>query len=187
MFVFLKANAQLFEASQLLLNEDGTVKPYKELASEFDRLNVLYNQTYLEAEYQFAINSSEMAAKWYELGTSERYNLQYRTASDDRVRDSHKALHDITLPKEDAFWNSFYPPNGWRCRCTVVEVLKDKYEASESDKSIKAGEKATIEIGKDGKNRLEIFRFNPGKEEKLMPPKHPYNKVAGAKEVKDGN
>lgn len=187
LFGGLKANAQLFEASQLLLNEDGTVKPYKELASEFDRLNVLYNQTYLEAEYQFAINSSEMAAKWSELGTSERYNLQYRTASDDRVRDSHKALHDITLPKEDAFWNSFYPPNGWRCRCTVVEVLKDKYEASESDKSIKAGEKATTEIGKDGKNRLEIFRFNPGKEQKLMPPKHPYNKVAGANKVKDGN
>lgn len=184
LFGGLKANAQLFEASQLLLNEDGTIKPYKELAGEFDRLNVLYNQTYLEAEYQFAINSSEMAAKWSELGTSERYSLQYRTADDTRVRDTHKSLHNVTLPKEDPFWNSFYPPNGWRCRCTVVEVLKDKYEASESDKSIKAGEKATTEIGKDGKNRLEIFRFNPGKEQKLMPPKHPYNKVKGVKEIK---
>jgi SPP1 gp7 family putative phage head morphogenesis protein len=184
LFGSLKANAQLFEASQLLLNEDGTIKPYKELAGEFDRLNVLYNQTYLESEYQFAINSSEMAAKWSELGSSNRYMLQYRTADDTRVRDTHKSLHNVTLPKEDPFWNSFYPPNGWRCRCTVVEVLKDKYEASESDKSIKAGEKATTEIGKDGKNRLEIFRFNPGKEQKLMPPKHPYNKVAGANNVK---
>lgn len=185
LFGSLKANAQLFEASQLLLNEDGTLKPFKELESEFERLNVLYNQTYLEAEYQFAVNSSQMAAKWSELGSSDRYMLQYRTADDTRVRDTHKSLHNVTLPKEDPFWNSFYPPNGWRCRCTAVEVLKDKYEVSDSDKSIKEGNKATTEIGKDGKNRLEIFRFNPGKEKKLMPPKNPYNKVPGAKAVKE--
>jgi len=106
----------------------------------------LYNKTYLESEYQFAVSSSQMASKWSELGSSQRYNLQYRTAGDDRVRDSHKVLHDITLPKEDVFWNSFYPPNGWKCRCTVVEVLKDKYEISNSETATKAGEKATTEI-----------------------------------------
>lgn len=31
---------------------------------------------------------------------------------------------------------------------------------------------------------MEIFRFNPGAEQKLFPPKHPYNKVKGADEVK---
>lgn len=70
------------------------------------------------------------------------------------------------------------------CRCTAAEVRKSQYEPSNAADSLKKGETATTEIGKNGKNRLEIFRFNPGKNQVLFPPKHPYNKVAGAKEVK---
>ena len=47
-----------------------------------------------------------------------------------------------------------------------------------------AGEKATTKLNKDGKNTLDIFRFNPGKKGVVFPPKHPYNKVAGADKVK---
>lgn len=180
----LKANAQLFEASKLLLKDDGSLKSFSELSNDFDKLNIQYNQNYLDSEYQFAVSSSQSAAKWLDYGSSDRYNLQYRTAQDDRVRAAHRALAEITLPKEDAFWASYMPPNGFKCRCTTVEVLKDKYDVSDSEKAIAAGEKATTEIGKDGKNRLEIFRFNPGAEKVVFPPKHPYNKVVGAKEVK---
>lgn len=183
LFGSLKANAQLFEASKLLLNSDGRLKPFSEVSKAFNNLNLNYNQNYLEAEYEFAVASSQMAAQWSQLGSSDRYNLQYRTAKDERVRASHQTLADITLPKEDAFWSSFYPPNGWRCRCTAVEVLKDKYEVSSSEVAIKAGEKATTEIGKDGKNRLEIFRFNPGQKQVVFPPTHPYTKVKGANVV----
>lgn len=179
LFGSLKANAQLFEASKLLLNTDGRLKPFSEVSKDFDKLNVNYNQNYLEAEYEFAVASSQAAAQWANLA-GDRYNLQYRTAQDERVRASHQALADITLPKEDPFWNSFYPPNGWRCRCVAVEVLKGKYDESDSDKAIAAGEKATTEIGKDGKNRLEIFRFNPGVQKVVFPPAHPYGKVKGA-------
>lgn len=73
------------------------------------------------------------------------------------------------------------------CRCTTVEVLKDKYEGDgylkDSEKAIAKGEAATTQLGKDGKNRLEIFRFNPGADKVVFPPAHPYGKVAGAKEV----
>lgn len=184
LFGGLKANAQLFEASQLLLNSDGTLKPFKELSNQFEKLNVQYNQNYLEAEYQFAVTSSQMAAQWLEFGTEDRYNLQYRTAKDERVRASHQKLADITLPKTDAFWISYYPPNGWNCRCTVAEVLKDKYDKSDSADSIAKGEAATTEIGKNGKNRLEMFRFNPGMQKIVFPPKHTYSKVKGAGTVK---
>lgn len=183
LFGSLKTNAQLFEASKLLLNNDGKLKPFSEVSKDFDKLNVNYNQNYLEAEYEFAVASSQAAAQWE--NTNSRYNLQYRTAQDERVRASHQALADITLPKEDPFWSSFYPPNGWRCRCVAVEVLKGKYDESDSGTAITAGEKATTEIGKDGKNRLEIFRFNPGAQKVVFPPEHPYGKVKGAAKAKE--
>ncbi|MEB3380709.1 phage minor head protein, partial [Flavobacterium psychrophilum] len=171
LFGGLKTHAQLFEASKLLLDENGNLKPFNQLSNEFDKLNVTYNKNYLEAEYEFAVGSSQMASKWAEFSDNDRYYLQYRTAGDNRVRQDHEKLNETTLPKSDPFWGSYTPPNGWNCRCTIIEVLKDKYPLSDSEKSIKAGEAATTQIGKDGKNRLEIFRFNPGADKKLFPPK----------------
>jgi SPP1 gp7 family putative phage head morphogenesis protein len=184
LFGGLKAHAQLFEASKLLLDDKGNLKPFDQLSHEFDKLNITYNKNYLESEYEFAVGSSQMASKWGEFSSSERFMLQYRTAGDNRVRPEHEALNTITLLKEDPFWNHYTPPNGWNCRCTVVEVLKDKFPESDSEKSIKAGETATYQEGKDGKNRLEIFRFNPGAQKVVFPPAHPYTKVAGANVVK---
>lgn len=184
LFGSLRTHAQLFEASSLLIDKEGNIKPYSQLENELNKLNVNYNNNYLSAEYDMAIGSSLMASKWADFSDNDRYWLQYRTAQDKRVRKSHQDLANITLPKSDPFWNQFFPPNGWRCRCTTVQVLKDKYDASNSAEAKKLGEEATSEIGKNGKNRLEIFRFNAGKQQVAFPPKHPFNQVKGAKEVK---
>lgn len=180
-FIFsgLKTHAQLFEASRLLLNQDNKMKSFSEFSKDIKKIKEDYNQNYLEAEYQFAVSSAQSAANWANI--SDDYDLQYRTANDDKVRASHAILHNITLPASDAFWISFYPPNGWRCRCTAAQVRKGKYEQSDSKKSIANGEKATTQIDKDGKNKLAIFRFNPGMTKKVFPPEHPYTKVKGAK------
>lgn len=185
-FIFsgLKTHAQLLEASTLLMDKEGKIRSFEQFTQDFNKINQNYNQHYLEAEWQFAISSSQSVANWAKINPEGRYNLQYRTANDDRVRDNHRTLQDTTLPPDDPFWMLYYPPNGWRCRCTVVEVLKSKYEVSDPQKALEQGEKATTQIGANGKNKLEIFRFNPGAEQKLFPPKHPYNKVKGAEEVK---
>ena len=52
-----------------------------------------------------------MASHWAEYATHKEYtNLQYHTALDDKVRESHAALEGITLPYEDPFWNTAFPP-----------------------------------------------------------------------------
>jgi hypothetical protein len=183
LFSGLKAHAQLFEASRLLLDENGALKPYNAFARDFNKINKGYNQTYLNTEYGYAVSAAQMAGKWAGFSNGDRYDLQYRTAGDNHVRDSHAKLNRITLPKSDPFWDMYYAPNGWNCRCNVVEVLKDKYEQSNSADAMAAGEKATTKIGKNGENKLEIFRFNPGKQQVIFPPDHPYKKVIGAKTV----
>lgn len=180
-FGTLRTHAQLFEANTLLLNRDGKIKSLAQLEHELDKLNITYNNNYIEAERQFAVSSSISADRWSKV--SDRYNLQYRTVNDDKVRDEHRVLHDIVLPVDDEFWKQYYPPNGWRCRCVAVQVRKSKYPVSDSAKAIEAGDKATSQIGKDGKNRLEIFRFNPGTSLKLMPPEHPYYKIEGSQSL----
>jgi len=110
-----------------------------------------------------------MAVKWKEWEkNADRYDLQYRTANDNRVREEHAALDGITLPMTDPFWNEYLPPNGWNCRCTTVRVRKGKYPTSDSDDALQKGRNCT------SKPKQRIFRFNPGKQDKIFPEKHPY-------------
>ncbi|AZI53891.1 hypothetical protein EIB75_10695 [Epilithonimonas vandammei] len=175
-FIFsgLKTHAQLSEARSFLKDADGNIRPYHLFEQDILKLNEKYNLNYLDAEWQFAQSSSQSAANWSALSDDERYNLQYRTAGDERVRASHDALNGTTLPKKSAFWISYYPPNGWRCRCIAILVLASKYPATDLDKATSAAEKATTQIGKNGKNKLEMFRFNPGIEKRLFPKGNAY-------------
>lgn len=176
-FVFsgLKTHTQLTEARSYLKDSNGNIVPYYQFEQKVLKLNQAYNRNYLEAEYQFAVSSSQSAANWVNLqDNTDRYWLEYRTAGDEKVRDSHAALNDVCLPKNDVFWQEFYPPNGWRCRCTAVEVLAREKTMSDSKTAIDAGQKATTHIGKNGANKLGMFRFNPGQEKKMFPPNNSY-------------
>ena len=180
LFSGLKTHAQLKEASELLLNEDGTLKLYKAFEADIISLHEAYNIAHLEPEYIFATSSAQTAADWaqWQSEGSGRYNLQYRTAGDDRVRDSHAVLDNTTLPDDDPFWMYYITPLGWRCRCRTVQVRKGKYPTSDPDQAMKAGDRATTILDKNGNNSGEIFRFNPGVQKVIFPPKHPYYKTS---------
>lgn len=170
-FVFsgFKTHHELTEASAMLRDADGGFKPFSKFLSDVQVINTEYNQNYLRAEYNFAQASTGMAVKWKEWeADGDDYNLQYRTAGDDRVREEHAALDGITLPPSDKFWDSYLPPNGWNCRCTAVQVLKYKYPESDSDRAMAAAD------GIADTPKKQIFKFNPGKQMKVFPDKHPY-------------
>jgi SPP1 gp7 family putative phage head morphogenesis protein len=52
------------------------------------------------------------------------WGYQYSSVDDARTRPVHAALDGVTLPKEDPFWQSFWPPNGWNCRCVVIPLFE---------------------------------------------------------------
>ncbi len=181
-FIFsaFKTHAQLYEASRLLLNEDGKMRSYSEFQTEIKAINPTYNSQYLEAEFIYAKAASQSAANWDAITKEgDSYNLQYRTAGDDKVRASHADMDKITLPPSDNFWDLYYPPNGWRCRCVAVQVNKDKYEKSDPEAAMNKGDVSMSE------KEAAIFKYNPGKEQVIFPPEHPYTKVKGASKIKE--
>lgn len=168
-FSGIKTFHELNEAFPSLIDENGNRKPFEQFLNDVQKIDRTYNQNYLRAEYNFCQASAEMAAKWEQfMQDDDRYNLQYRTANDDNVRPQHAALHGVTLPIDDTFWQTYYPPNGWNCRCTVVQVRKSKYPVTPHDEAMALGEEAT---GDDSKG---IFNFNPGIEQKTFPDYNPY-------------
>lgn len=168
-FSGLKTFHELNEAFPSLLDENGNRKSFEQFYNDVQKIDKTYNQNYLHAEYNFVHASAEMAAKWEQYAEDgDRYNLQYRTAGDDKVRPEHAALNGVTLPMSDTFWETYYPPNGWNCRCTVVQVRKSKYATTPRHEAMARGEEA---LQSDTKG---IFRFNPGKQQKAVPDYNPY-------------
>lgn len=168
-FSGIKTFHELNEAFPSLLDSNGERKPFERFLNDVQKIDTTYNRHYLRAEYNFVNASADMAAKWEEFAQDgDRYNLQYRTAGDEKVRPEHAALHGVTLPIDDPFWRDYFPPNGWNCRCTVVQVRKSKYPVTPHDEAMQRGADATE---KDTKG---IFRFNSGLEQKSVPDYNPY-------------
>ena len=168
-FSGIKTFHELNEAFPSLLDENGNRKPFERFLNDVQTIDDTYNSHYLRAEYNFVQASAQMAAKWEQFAEDgDRYNLQYRTAGDSKVRPEHAALNGVTLPPSDPFWQTYYPPNGWGCRCNVVQVRKSKYPVTPHDEAMKRGEEA---LQNDTKG---IFHFNPGIQQKTMPDYNPY-------------
>ncbi|WP_289300453.1 phage head morphogenesis protein [Xylanibacter muris] len=159
-FSGMKAFHELHEAFPSLLDDNGNRKPFERFLNDVRSIDKTYNSNYLRAEYNFVAASAEMAGRWEQfMRDGDRYNLQYRTQTDDKVRPEHAALDRVTLPPSDSFWEEFYPPNGWNCRCTVVQVRKSKFPETPHDEAMRLGDEA---LQRDSKG---IFRFNPGIEQ----------------------
>lgn len=76
----------------------------------------------LETVYRTNMQSAYMAGRWQELqdNKAQMPYLQYTAVMDNRTRPRHRMLHGLIYHIDDAFWDSFYPPNGFNCRCTVT-------------------------------------------------------------------
>jgi len=54
--------------------------------------------------------------------------IRYITKRDERVRLSHRAWDNVTLPVDHPFWQTHFPPNGWRCRCRATTISQAEYD-----------------------------------------------------------
>lgn len=56
----------------------------------------------------------------------DRPYLRYVAVLDARTRPEHMAWHGTVLPWDHPFWRTHYPPCGWHCRCTVIQLSADE-------------------------------------------------------------
>ncbi len=84
------------------------------------RLKKIYNTNMRSA------NAQGRAKAQYAL-VGEIY-LRYIALQDGLTRPSHLKMQGITLHRDDPFWSTNYPPNGWNCRCVVRAYSKKECE-----------------------------------------------------------
>lgn len=130
----------------------------------------------LRTIYQTNMRTAAMAGQY--KGMKDAADVmpywRYVAVMDGRTRDEHRLLHGKVLPHDDPFWDKYYPPNGWGCRCTVTAMtagqLKRKGIKISDGDAMKGLISHTVPDGWD---------YNPGKNAWLPEPK---NYPAWAKE-----
>lgn len=119
-------NVQAFSAAkayheisdlQSLIYADGKIVEYPLFKKQAIQELTLYNKTYLQTEYLYAVENARAAKRWTTIWNDKKLLplLEYVTVGDDRVRPDHKVLDHTVRPVGDKFWNSYYPPIGYRC------------------------------------------------------------------------
>ena len=79
------------------------------------RLDVIYR-----TNMQSAYNAGQYQT--YMADVDNRPYWQYDAVGDNRTRPAHAAMDGLVYRYDDPFWATFYPPNGYRCRCSVMAL-----------------------------------------------------------------
>lgn len=161
-------DAAMLQEINGLLTKDGKLANWQDFKSAVLTLNNKYNINYLQAEWQTAKHAGYMANLWQEYlaNTTLFPNLKYKTQQDGRVRREHENLNNTIAPIDSAFWEKYYPPNGWRCRCYTVQTAEDATKELPTILPTDVKPEFLINVGKTG----QVFK--EGKEDGGKP--HPY-------------
>jgi SPP1 gp7 family putative phage head morphogenesis protein len=170
-FSAFKQNKEIQDAYKLLVDESGNARNWKQFYAEARKVSEQYNRVWLQTEYNQASQSAVTARKWQEFQENKDLypNLKYITAGDERVRDSHAALDGKIYPIDHPFWDTYYPPNGWGCRCTVQQTDAEPDE----------------ELPNEPPAMPEYMKNNPGKTARVFGESHPYFNSEKSQQVMD--
>lgn len=157
-----KNHHNVLEMHNLLFDSNGNMKSQSQFLKDVKAINEDYYKHWAKTEYNLAQANARMASKWM-VYQDKGGALVYQAVLDDRTRPEHAELHGATYPVDHVFWDSYYPPNGWNCRCTVRWTNDTTIKEAEGIPDVKP-----------------MFRNNPGKTGKVFTEGHPYFMIAEA-------
>jgi len=97
----------------------------------------------------------------------------YSAINDSRTRPTHLAMNGRVWPADHPVWNTWYPPNGYRCRCSVIalterQVKNRGLQVQDKDITHRLIEPISPETGQKMPARQMLpdpgFATNPGKD-----------------------
>lgn len=76
----------------------------------------------LKTIYQVNMRTSQAAGRWERIQRQKKVFpfLEYKSVMDGSERPQHHDWNGTLLPVDDSWWDTHYPPCGWKCRCNAV-------------------------------------------------------------------
>lgn len=106
-----------------VLESGGTFADFQKLV---DESGIELSEAHLDNVFRTNIQNAYARGKWshQQQNKDKRPYLEYMAINDSRVRPSHLALDGVIRHIDDPFWQKYYVPNGYRCRCTTTAITE---------------------------------------------------------------
>lgn len=126
-FAAFKNHSSIKEMTALLKDKDGNLRSREDFKKEALNVDANYRGSKLDSEYDTAVRSARMATMWQKFEKNKRLypNLKYILTKAAKPDEKHLKYVGIIRPVDDSFWNAHYPPNRWRCQCSVEQTDDD--------------------------------------------------------------
>ena len=134
------------------LQRNGYTKLHPLQAENIFRTNV--QTAYNVGAYEEMTNPAVLKARPY---------WQYDAVDDNRTRPAHRAMNGKVFPADSPVWDTWYPPNGFRCRCSVSSL--SQRQVDEMGLAVETEVPERISNGMDMIPMLpdRDFNYNPAK------------------------
>lgn len=144
-----------------LIDEEGKLRSWSDFRTVAYSIGNIHKDAWLRAEYEQAVSSAQMAAKWKQfVATADIFPmLRYDAIMDNHTTITCEGLNGVQLPISHWFWTQYFPPNHWGCRSNVQQTSDTE----------------TTDLNKVALPDIpDMFRTNTAQNGLLYPPGHPY-------------
>lgn len=102
----------------------------KDTRTGLDSLATLGSPARLQTIFRTNMQSSYAVGQWHNIQVNKEVAplLMYDAVDDHRTRPEHARLDGLLLPVDDDFWKTHSPPNGWNCRCGLIQMTAQEAE-----------------------------------------------------------
>lgn len=135
---------QFYQEVLKAIDEGTTYEQFKSNINTFlknkgyDALGDFQLDNIFRTNVQTAYNAGHYEHMTDEDVLRQRPYWRYEAVDDEDTRETHRAMDGLVFEAKDAIWDTWYPPNGYRCRCTVTSL--SKRQVVEKDLKVQKGD-----------------------------------------------
>jgi len=113
------------------LAQGQTLAQWKKGATAQGLAGLGFSDVRLETIFRTNLQSAYQAGRYAQMQrvAEDRPYWRYTAVNDSRTRPTHRGMHGLVYPADHPFWDTYYPPNGYRCRCSVQSLSARQVEA----------------------------------------------------------
>lgn len=170
MFSAAKTYQQVKEMVDLMIKDDK-LKTFVEFKNDAKEVYDIYNEDYLQSEYNTALASAQEAENWDRIEREKEVlpYLRYSAVMDANTSEICAHLNNLVAPVSDPIWNTIAPPNHFNCRCLLETLDKEEGSGLETPR----GERNSVVKSVESEMQ-DVFKMNSGKDGYIFKPDHPY-------------
>jgi len=146
--------SEVFQGLTRALNDGVPFSDFKGQVKDIFK-NAGLSTSRMDLVFRNNLQASYHAGRWgQQQGTKEDFPfLEYDAINDSRTRPAHAEMDGFTARSDDPVWETWYPPNGHRCRCGVTSRTADQVKRKHAEIQTAAP---------DGLKPDKGWAYNPG-------------------------